>query len=44
MSQYFGEVWWNKTENKLKFSFPVNNWSEVADLILAKTFTFGSAG
>ena len=44
MSQYFGEVWWNKTENKLKFSFPVNAWSEVADLILAKTFTFGSAG
>ena len=27
MSQYFGEVWWNKTENKLKFSFPVNAWS-----------------
>ena len=44
MSQYFGEVWWNKTENKLKFSFPVNAWSEVADLILAKSFTFGSAG
>ena len=44
MSQYFGEVWWNKTENKLKFTFPVNAWSEVADLISPKSFTFGSAG
>ena len=44
MSQYFGEVWWNKTENKLKFSFPVNAWSEVADLNTAKGLSFGAAG